>query len=378
MFENAPCALLSLDARGYIVRTNRALTAWTGYAPETIAGKRFLELLSVSGRIFHETHFVPLLRMHGSADEIALDLVRADGTHLPVLVNAVEERDGAGELCSIRVAIFKATERRRYERELVAAQSEARMLQGQLEIANVALERKLGEERDLGRLREEFIAVLGHDLRNPLASTRSGARLLAREVSSERATVILTHMEASTVRMSALIDNVLDFARGRLGGGITLDLAASQPLEPVLRQVVDELRYGTGREILTDFALTEPVACDHQRIAQLVSNLLGNALTHGAEDQPISMTARTDSGVLSISVANGGTPISPSAMEHLFQPFFRGGIQPSKQGLGLGLHIASEIAKAHRGTLVAQSSSSETRFTFSMPLTDIGAEEHDG
>ena len=302
--------------------------------------------------------------MNGSVEEIALDLVTADGGRLAVLVNADEERDAAGELLSTRVAIFKATERRRYEREILAAQEKARELQGQLEAAKEALQQRLEEERDLGKLREEFIAVLGHDLRNPLASIQSGTKLLGRELPSERAKKILTLMEASTLRMSGLIDNVLDFARGRLGGGITLERDALQPLEPVLRQVVDELRSGTGREIQTDFLISEPVDLDRPRIA----------LTHGAEDQGIMIIARTEHGTLEISVANGGSPISPDAMEHLFQPFFRGGVQASKQGLGLGLHIASQIAKAHEGTLSVLSTSQETRFTFSMPLADAAGE----
>lgn len=373
LFENAPCALLSLDPHGSIVRSNRALSDWTGHSPEALAGKRFLDLLSVSGRIFHETHFVPMLRLHGQVEEIALDLVPADGARLPVLVNALEDRDAAGELRSVRVAIFKATERRRYERELVAAQAQARVLHGQVEAANEALERRLDEERDLSKLREEFIAVLGHDLRNPLASVQSGTKLLSRETLSDRGRKILMLMEASTLRMSGLIDNVLDFARGRLGGGITLERDALHPLEPVLLQVVDELRSGTGRKIQTAFAIDDPVDLDRQRVAQLVSNLLGNALTHGAEDRPITVVARTEQGTLEISVTNGGAPIPPVAMEHLFQPFFRGGVQASKQGLGLGLHIASEIAKAHGGTLEVLSSASETRFTFSMPL--VGATE---
>ncbi len=375
LFEDAPCALLRLDANGHIVRSNRALSAWTGYPPDVFAGKRFPDILSVAGRIYFETHFTPMLLMSGSIEEVALELVTADNGRLTVLVNATNKRDAAGGLASTAVAIFRATERRRYERELVAAQATARTLQGQVEAANATLERSLGEERDLGKLREEFIAVLGHDLRNPLASIQAGTVLLRREPLSERAATVLTLMEASVLRMSGLIDNVLDFARGRLGGGIALRRDAAEPLEPVLRLVVDELQSGTGRRIDTDFAIADPVDCDSPRIAQMVSNLLGNALTHGAEDRPIAIAAKSGSGFLTISVTNGGSPIPSGAMENLFQPFFRGGSRPSQQGLGLGLHIASQIAKAHGGALAVLSSPSETRFTFSMPLADAIADE---
>jgi sigma-B regulation protein RsbU (phosphoserine phosphatase) len=168
--------------------------------------------------------------------------------------------------------------------------------------------------------------------------------------------------------MAGLIDNVLDFARGRLGGGIDLNREPKVDLESVLRQVVSELRIGAhDREIRAEFALGEPVDCDPSRIGQLASNLLGNALTHGDAGAPVRLDAALDVDGLTISVANGGTPIPADTMQRLFQPFFRGELRANQQGLGLGLHIASEIAKAHGGTLTVESSEVETRFTFRMP-----------
>lgn len=367
LFENAPCALLSLDREGRIVRCNAALTLWTGYPADHFQGRRLADIFTVAGRIFYETHFAPMLVMSGAIEEVALELAMAGKGRVTVLVNAVQRLGEDGQLRSTDVAIVRATERRRYERELLAAQAKARTLQKEVEAANAVLGHRLDEERDLGKLREEFVAVLGHDLRNPLASIRSGTRLLSRELQSERSKTMLALMEASVLRMSVLIDNVLDFARGRLGGGITLDRNSEEPLEGTLLLVVDELRSGTGRRIDTDFAIREPVDCDRSRIAQLVSNLLGNALTHGSEDHPITITAHSHADELEIAVANRGTPIPEAAMASLFQPFFRGGTRPSKQGLGLGLHIALEIAKAHGGTLSVASSETETRFTFRMP-----------
>ena len=140
-------------------------------------------------------------------------------------------------------------------------------------------------------------------------------------------------------------------------------------LEPILQQVVNELRIGApGRTIETDFALPDPVNCDPSRFGQMVSNLLANGLTHGAPEEPVRIHAATDGGELEVSVANGGKPIPPATMERLFQPFFRGEAQPSQNGLGLGLHIASEIAKAHGGAIEVASTPKETRFTFRMPL----------
>jgi signal transduction histidine kinase len=229
-----------------------------------------------------------------------------------------------------------------------------------------ASEATLLNERETSELREQFIAVLGHDLRNPLASIAAGTKLLTR---GERdAGPVLALMQQSVARMSALIDNVLDFARGRLGGGVSLN-RATQPLEPVLNQVIAELRVSfPDSKIETKFDLTRPVVCDGGRIAQLFSNLLGNALTHGTAGSPVRVRATAEGSEFELSVANSGAPIPPDAIDRLFHPFYRVSAQDFREGLGLGLYIASEIARAHGGTIDVTSSPQETRFTFRMPL----------
>jgi sigma-B regulation protein RsbU (phosphoserine phosphatase) len=355
LYENAPCGYLSLETKGRIFKVNKTLATWLGLPPEDMVGKRLHDFLNIAGRMFYETHIAPLLRMQGFFNEVALDLITQAGERLPVIVNAVERRDAAGRPLFTRIVFLQAADRRRYERELVATRTAAR--------------ESLKTERETSELREQFIAVLGHDLRNPLASIGAGARILLREPKDEKETRVLMMMESTVARMAGLIDDVLDFARGRLGGGITLSRDANEPLEPVLHQVVNELRAAaTDREIVSDFAIKEPVNCDRTRIGQLVSNLLGNALTHGTPDKPVRIHASTEAGVFELWIANAGEPIPEAAMDRLFQPFFRGEIRANLQGLGLGLHIASEIAEAHEGTLTVKSSSDETRFTFLMPL----------
>jgi signal transduction histidine kinase len=220
-----------------------------------------------------------------------------------------------------------------------------------------------------GELREQFIAVLGHDLRNPLAAISAGVRMLGKDVVDPRKERILRHMEESAQRMFGLIDNLLDFARGRLGGGIALEIKRGMRIEPVLAQVINELQAGhPDRVIETQFKIDQPVDCDHVRISQLLSNLLGNALAHGEAGKPILVEASCADGRFVLNVVNGGNPIPPAALDRLFDPFYRGETRPSMQGLGLGLYIASQIAKAHHGELTAASNKAETRFTFSMPL----------
>jgi signal transduction histidine kinase len=234
-----------------------------------------------------------------------------------------------------------------------------------------ASEASLFSERETSELREQFIAVLGHDLRNPLAAIAAGTRLLAQ--GKQDPGKILGLMQQSVARMSALIANVLDFARGRLGGGITLN-RMPQALDPVLGQVVAELRaiFPESR-IEATFDLAQEVDCDGSRIAQLFSNLLANSINHGSAESPIRVHAATANGVFELSVANAGEPIPAAAREKLFQPFHRMSSSDdpqsgSQEGLGLGLYIVSEIARAHGGTIEVASSPEETRFTFRMPL----------
>jgi signal transduction histidine kinase len=227
---------------------------------------------------------------------------------------------------------------------------------------------RLLDERKESELREQFIAVLGHDLRNPLGAISAGARMLLRTSQDDKALGILGLIQSSVTRMSGLIDNVLDLARGRLGGGFTLVRSDSEPLEPALTQVVEELRaVWPNRIIETRLDLSQPIYCDRTRIGQLLSNLVGNALTYGAANSPVQVRGTTEGGVFELSVSNSGEPIAPVAMERLFHPFSRGDIRPNQQGLGLGLYIASEIARAHEGTLTVSSSIEETRFTLRIP-----------
>ena len=227
----------------------------------------------------------------------------------------------------------------------------------------------LAREREVARLREEFIAILGHDLRNPLMAVDAGVTLLLRH--PERLTEIVGQIKRSIVRMSGLIGNVLDFARSRLGGGFMIKTTIGKALEPVLVDVVQELQsIYPARLITLALDLQQPIACDHPKVAQLLSNLLGNALTHGDASSPVRVEATASGGVFELSVANHGAPIPEQARAKLFLPFVRGNSSNggSDEGLGLGLYIASQIAEAHGGALTAESSFVETRFVFRMPI----------
>jgi signal transduction histidine kinase len=230
---------------------------------------------------------------------------------------------------------------------------------------------KLLEERKTSELRDQFIAILGHDLRNPVGAVLNVAQLLLRMPLDDRIKRLANILQDSSYRMKGLIENILDFARGRLGEGIQLNLNENVPVEKVLNQIIDELKIiWPHKTIEATFELTCGVNCDGERIAQLFSNLLANALTHSMYDEPVSVYVKSGNGEFSIKVTNSGKQIPAEVMKRLFQPFSRGEVTPEQQGLGLGLYIASEIARTHGGTIEVESGSEETCFIFKMPLEE--------
>jgi signal transduction histidine kinase len=300
----------------------------------------------------YSQHHTP--RLYGFQSYISMPIVRADGSMFGTLC-AIDPQPRQLN-ASATVAMFKAFA------DLIASHLDAQDYSD-------ARDKELTDQRHNAELREQFIAVLGHDLRNPLAAIDGGIKLLAKRPLDDKAVGIIKLMQESVTRMSGLIDSVLDFARGRLGGGIALERASSASLVPLLELVVAELRTAWPNHVIeTDFTIVQPVSCDPERVAQLFSNLLANAIAHGAADAPIRTKASTHGGFFELSVANSGEPIPLAAMEHLFQPFYRNSLRPTQQGLGLGLYIASMIAQAHGGRIDVTSTPAETRFTFRMSI----------
>ena len=229
-------------------------------------------------------------------------------------------------------------------------------------------EAALAAQRTEGQLREQFIAVLGHDLRNPLAAAVCATEFLEREAMSENGQIMLRTARDSLQRMSALIDDVLDFARSRLGGDIGVDLEPGTPLRPVLERVVAEIATANpDLPVEEAYDFTDGLAIDGDRIAQLVSNLLSNAVFHGDATRPVRIEARDMGEAVAIAVTNHGPPIPTDKRDDLFEPFCRGEPEDSQNGLGLGLFIARQIAEGHGADLDAHSADGRTTFTLTLP-----------
>lgn len=228
---------------------------------------------------------------------------------------------------------------------------------------------QLSDEQKIAELREQFIAILGHDLRNPVGAIRNSAALLAPLTTNADMRSLVAIIQNASHRMENLIGNILDFAMGRLGGGITSEMVVSNDLEEVIEEVIREMELLWPRRVINrEVALHIPVRCDEKRVAQLFSNLLGNALSYGDPLQPVTITMKSKGNFFLLSVCNEGTPIPEEIQAGLFRPFSRGQVKPGNKGLGLGLYIASEIARSHGGILKVESSEAATCFTFEMTL----------
>jgi signal transduction histidine kinase len=228
---------------------------------------------------------------------------------------------------------------------------------------------KLLEEQKTSELRDQFIAILGHDLRNPVGAVLNVAQILLRMPTDDRVKHLANILQDSSYRMKALIDNILDFARGRLGDGITIERSTSQPLEPLLQQVVNELQLiWPDKPIHLKVDLSHSVNADGKRIAQMLSNLLSNALTYGNKNEQVDVDVATTSTEFVLTVTNTGKQIPDDIKARLFQPFSRGEVTPNQEGLGLGLYISAEIARAHGGSIDVLSDKHLTTFTFRMPI----------
>lgn len=349
------CGLISTTPDGIITSVNHTLAEWLRVDGVDLLGIHIFDLLKTGSRIAFETHILPLLRMQGYVEEISLDFRSSEGPWVPFIANISEHRSPEAEHIAIRFALFRFLDRRLYEEALLKARS--------------AAESKARREKETAIFRDRFISVLGHDLRNPLTAIISGVNILKRSpVLVGRDRVILDGIGKSAWRAEALIQDVLDFARGSLGDGLKLNLREAADLDETLTQVIDEVRtINPDQLIVTDINIGYPILCDAARVSQVLANLLSNAVNYGDCARGIEVTAFTDETCLTLSVSNFGEPIPVRLQQNLFRPFHRGDVKGGKDGLGLGLFIASEIAKSHDGTLEVMSDKELTRFTMKIP-----------
>jgi PAS domain S-box-containing protein len=268
LYENAPMGYLSTLPDGRIVKVNRTFCAWTGRSAEQLVGAQFQDLLSVGGRVFHETHLRPLLRLQGAVREIALDVARIDGSLLPCLLNAVEVRDDDGAPVLVRATLFEATARRRYERELLTAQraaeeSEARSRTLQKVVSDLAAVTTAGE-----------VATVIVERGREALRARGAALLLVGESAEPDAG---PSPELRTAGVAGLPEALITELRDAAIGQLALELAQgvrTVTLNRQLRSVQPRLAKAMTAAGLSDLVIV-PVTADSRRLGVLVLGLDG-------------------------------------------------------------------------------------------------------
>jgi signal transduction histidine kinase len=210
------------------------------------------------------------------------------------------------------------------------------------------LERQRLQLAETLRLNETFVAAVGHDLRNPLSAILTAAQLLEMTATDDRTRLTASRLRSSGKRMSAIIDDLFDLARVRLGGGITIEPEDTDLLASAQRVVTEHQQVHPRRHIEVQSAGDLRGEWDQRRLEQVLSNLIGNAERHGVSDSPVVVRLDGQHDEVTFSVHNGGV-IAPDVLPDLFDPFRSGREKASRDGLGLGLFIVRQVVEAHGG-----------------------------
>ena len=476
LYEHAPCGLLVTDGDGTIRHANATFCQWLGVDRAQLVGqRRFQDLLTVGGRIFHQTHWAPLLQMQGSIAEVKLDLAREGARPLPMMMNAIRrERDG---VVVHELAVSIAEDRHTYERELMTARNRAEGLLAEQKQARDALavagtrlrlaleagalhvwemdpasgERYfdpgvallLGRDRPgpvayedyvaavhpddreaalaaLGRMlhapattyrhayringddgvqrtvlataravpgpdgmpgrvfgllqditelieqraaaedralfAEQMVGIVSHDLRNPLSTIRLGGQVLEMAGLPAVHQPVLGNITRATTRALRLVNDLLDFTRARLGQGLAVEVVPFDLHAAVATQLAELAQAYPEAQLVHRPEGDHPCAADPHRLAQLVGNLVSNAVAYGASGAPVIVASVARADGFTVSVHNTGPAIPETLRAVLFQPMVRGAdVGAGSRSVGLGLYIVAEIMRAHRGTIDVES-----------------------
>jgi PAS domain S-box-containing protein len=368
LYEDAPCGYLATEPGGRILRVNRTFLRWTGYSAEELCGTLFQAHLTLAGRIYHETHFAPLLRMQGTIREVALDFVRKDGERLPALVNTVERRDRDGRPLVNLTTIFNASERRLYETELLAARDAARAAADELQRLNAQLEARVAaavEERmqaeEALRQAQKMEAIgqltggVAHDFNNLLTLVIGGLDLIERQLPAlgeapglERIRRAQRAAMEGARRAAKLTQHLLAFARRQPLAPRVLDL------NRVVEDVAEMLRRTLGEQVALETLLAGDLwnaEADPVQLENALLNLAVNARdampgggkltieTHNAnlDDAYVEGLVETlaPGEYVLIAVGDTGVGMDDEALARGFEPFFT--TKDVGKGTGLGL-----------------------------------------
>jgi PAS domain S-box-containing protein len=342
LLTTAPVGLSFLDKELRYVRINPALAALNGVPVEQTLGRTIWEVIPHIAPSLEPT-YRRILETGEPELNVELSLPSPGGAPGHYLVSYAPVKDREGRPLMVAAAVVDITDIKRFEERL----------------------------RQTAEFRERFLGIVSHDLRNPLSIiTLSATLLLHQETLPERALRLAQRISLNAEQMARMIGDLLDLTRGRLGGGIPISPAPCD-LGPLGRRVVSELEVAhPARELWLEARGDLQGEWDQDRLAQLLGNLLRNAVDYSPEGTPITLALHGEGEQVRLEVRNQGEPISAELLPDLFEPFRRGQARGSSatSGLGLGLYIVQQIAAAHGGGVEARSTREEgTVFTVRLP-----------
>ena len=358
LYENAPCGYLSTQPNGTIIRVNRTFLKWTGYEREELVGrKRLQDLLTVGGKIFHETHYGPLLRMQGAINEINFDVVCKDGRTVPTLLNSVQKKDAEGKPLLNRTTLFNITDRKNYERELVLARKRA---------------------EDAARAKADFLSMISHEIRTPMNAIIGLSGLLLQTTLSAEQEKYITILQASSENLLGLLNNILDFSKIE-AGKVSLEQRRFN-----LRQLIYGVFYSLNvkaeeKQLLVRVEIDEQVPTwlmgDPIKLGQVLTNLLANAIKF-TEFGSVTLVVRpqgpvTDHVSLDLQVTDTGIGIPEDRQAQVFEEFTQASydINLKYGGTGLGLAICQKLLELHGSKLAVKSSPGQgSTFSFGLRM----------
>jgi len=352
VLEHAPCGILCFDDQGIVRYANRSVHAWVESEPGTLVGTRLDAILSPASRVFHSTHFFPLLKLHGLAEEVHFTLRAPSGIDIPVLVSATRHTEGEEPLnvCGLM------TMRRRMEFETA-------LLQARRAAENAAL------------AKDQFLAVVSHELRSPLSAIAGWVRV-ARSGKADAAMMerALETIERSVQTQAQLIEDLLDVSR-IVSGKLRIS-PRPVDLAPIVETALETARPAVlSKELALHASLDSDagiVHADRTRIEQIVWNLISNAIKFTRKGGRIGVVLRRAGSRVELSVTDSGIGIAPEKLPYVFERFWQentGGPRETT-GLGLGLSICRSLVELHGGTIRAESAGigKGATFTVAFPI----------
>jgi signal transduction histidine kinase len=358
-FEGAPCGLLVSSTDGAILRANAALCDWLGYREADLVGqKRVRDLLSIGGRLFFQTHCGPLLSIQGSIAEVQLEILTRERVRLPVLINII--RRTAGTIQYDEWAFVVTSERRAYERELLNERrkaEESRDAQRDAEARLREVNEQLSAEH---RRKDEFLATLAHELRNPLAPLRNVLEVIRlKQGPAQEVPWGFDIIERQTRQLTHLVDDLMDVSR-ITQGRVQLRRKPCDIIAIVKAAIADVSSMIEAAGHRLELAVPPHpvwVDADEVRLTQVVSNLLTNATKYTPDGGEISVAVVQHLGEVAISIKDTGIGIPNDALSNIFMMFSQQqpALERSQGGLGIGLALVRGLVELHGGRIRAES-----------------------